>query len=463
MEIINQWYAKTVSAWMQALPPEWSARSLRTNLAFAQMHLMRGDFVQASPYLDRLQGLFSNPSGEERMEPSMRAEWLALQSTLLSVRGRPTEALSLAQRALEVAPESAHDSRIQAYLALATIYQQLDDFPRAVDAYQNVIRMGQAAGNLASELSGLSALSLIFIQRGRLRQGFELALRASERLERSGILSPICAGIYGELGTITFHWFELDRAERYMQRSAQVNALAGFSDAEIYYAVLRSRLAQLRGDLETAAVEIRKAVDQMHADAPVVVREEVIAQQVSVALAQNDLEGAQAALYQEVYAIQGSYALPEIPADQNIPFSQGVLYLSAVRILLHRARGQTEASSLTYASRLIDAFRMREFVPLVLEALLLRAQLNAALDHSQAALDDYTAALELAEPEGYISPFVAEGAPAEAAAGGCWSAAARAARTALSCKRSSTHLNIGARSRAPNLPSPPNPRPWSNR
>jgi LuxR family maltose regulon positive regulatory protein len=50
-------------------------------------------------------------------------------------------------------------------------------------------------------------------------------------------------------------------------------------------------------------------------------------------------------------------------------------------------------------------------IPVVLESLLLRSQMNAAAGDEQNSFSDVTRALELAEPEGFISVFVEEGMP----------------------------------------------------
>jgi LuxR family maltose regulon positive regulatory protein len=60
-DMLMQWHLKTVEGWMQSIPAEWCALSPRANLAFARMHLMRGDHAQAAPYLERLGTLFSSP------------------------------------------------------------------------------------------------------------------------------------------------------------------------------------------------------------------------------------------------------------------------------------------------------------------------------------------------------------------------------------------------------------------
>ena len=416
MEMLDQWYARMVMDWMQALPAEWSARSPRANLAFARMHLFRADFAQAFPYLERLQALFAEESS--LVTPGVRAEWLALQAAMSGVQGKTDEALALASQALAAAP--AQDTRTlgQIYLALATAYQHMDDTGRATEAYQQVIRLGRDSGSLVTELLGLSALSLMMIERGKLRYGFELAAQGAERMERAGVLLPICAGIYGELGQVAYHWFRLDEAERYLRRAAQVSALGSFSDAGIFFSVFHARLGLLRGDLELAAREIQRAAEQMRADAPVVVREQVVAQQVIVMLARGDLPGAETVLMRAFPALAGGSVLAGLELGQRIPYSQGVLYLSALRVLLHRARqegaqgGTNQLSGASeLANRLLAVLLQRQYIPLVMEAYLLRAQLHAHQGDQGHALEDAAAALDLAQPEGYISDFVAEGQP----------------------------------------------------
>jgi ATP/maltotriose-dependent transcriptional regulator MalT len=83
-DLLMQWQAKTVDDWLRAIPPEWSRHSPRTNLAFAWMHLFRGTFGQVAPYVARLVEIFARSEIED---PSLQAEWLALQATLLNSQG----------------------------------------------------------------------------------------------------------------------------------------------------------------------------------------------------------------------------------------------------------------------------------------------------------------------------------------------------------------------------------------
>ncbi len=60
------------------------------------------------------------------------------------------------------------------------------------------------------------------------------------------------------------------------------------------------------------------------------------------------------------------------------------------------------------AGLVIDGSLRSRHLPIVLKTLLLRSQLHAALGDEQAALVDVRRALELAEPEGFISIFIEE-------------------------------------------------------
>ena len=417
-EILNQWYIKTVQEWIQALPEEWSLQSPRINLAFAHLHLVRGEFAQAAPYLERLEAAFGDQEKggrDEAFSPALTAEWLALKATFLAAQGKAEQALELANEALELAPQVELQTHSQAYLAQASAYQQLEDPAQAEQAYHRLIQLGQSAGNMMIELLGISALALMLIECGKQRQGFELALGGVERVEREGLRPPIVAGLYGELGQVSFNWGQIERAERYFQLAGQASALGGFSDSEIYYAVARSRICQLRGDLNGAAREIQKAVQGMRAESPLVVREQVVAQQVNVLLAQGNPAEAEGTLAHATGARQGEKPFQPLKAGQKIAYPQGVLYISALRIMVyherHKSAPAAPADRLEYAERLLQAFLRQQYIPLALETLLLRAQLHTLLENHPAGMADLEAALDMAEPEDYTSAFVLEGPP----------------------------------------------------
>jgi len=91
------------------------------------------------------------------------------------------------------------------------------------------------------------------------------------------------------------------------------------------------------------------------------------------------------------------------------------MYNSSLHVLLYRARAGRDLVSLkpgiALAGRLIRGALQGQYRIVALEALLLRAQMHAALGDDEAGWADYVHALELAEPEGFIGPFVQGGPP----------------------------------------------------
>ena len=410
MGMILRGYVKTVEGWMQAIPPESGSQSPKANMAFAWMHLLHGTLAQASPYLERAQAAFSGPQmrphlGEE--DTSLKAEWLALQSNLLNAQGKPAESLALANRALEMTPEKDHYVRSLIYLGLADAYQQMDDYVHAVDAFQMIVQHGRAAANFIVELLGLTGLSAMALRHGQLHLAFEIASQGVDRVEHSGSLPPISAAIYGELGQVYYQWNQLEQAHRFFLRATQVSTLSGYSDAEIIYVVIRSRLYQVEGDLAASAREIQEAVDLLQGGAPAWVRSEVISQQVRLYLAQDNPAAAETVLRQSGVSIQ-----------DEITHKTDLIHLAYLRLMLHRGAQDYQNDKLRQRSelarRIIASAEAGQRIETALQALLLLALIQSLSGDTKGSLELLDQALGLAEPEGYIRIFLDEGAPVAA-------------------------------------------------
>lgn len=420
MSLIMQWYATTVSGWIQALPPEWRVKSPKTNLAFAWHYLLHGDFMQATPYLELLGSIFTG--SESGKEHSAQAEWLALQAWLLNGQGQPAQSLALAMQALQSAPESDGYIRSLIYMALAGAYQQLDDYPHAVEAYQKLISYGRAAGNITSELLGIVALGQIALFHGQYRYTFEIASQGVDHMERSGSLHPISTALYGELAEIHYQWNQLEQARRNILRAVQVSTLSGYNHASVYHSVLLSRLFQREGNLEAAVQEIQKTGPLIRTELGGFIKEEAVAQQIRLDLAQNRLTDAEAAFADLCTGREGAPAfslarqsLPDLSADQAITYQTGRTNNIALRLHLHRARIDSDQAGLSqgigFANCLFEGLLQGGYLPVALETVLLRAQLLAAAGDFQACQENIARALELGQPEGIISIFVEEGQP----------------------------------------------------
>jgi hypothetical protein len=255
-----------------------------------------------------------------------------------------------------------------------------------------------------------SGLAQLAFERGQLHLAFEIAEPVSARLEGSGSLPPIGTVVYGLLEEVQTQWLQIEEARRHSRRALQLSTLGGYNSGMINYRVLLSRLSQLAGDLEDAAREIRQAVDLMQVDTPDYVRQEAVAQQVRVCLARNRPAAAELALQGQGFSFQDRFSFPALSPEQSIPLAVGLLYNSSLRLLLYQARAGRDLADLRtgieLASRLITGALQGQTLLVALEALLLRAQMHAALGSTGASQADYARALEPAEPEGILGIFV---------------------------------------------------------
>lgn len=411
LPMILQAYVRTVENWLQAIPQEYIQHSQRINLVYAWLYLLRGPFEQAAPYLERLEALFAASGGD----PALEGEWLAIQARLLSMQGRPAESRDLANRALQTLPAGDTHVRSMLLVNLATAYQQLLDYDHAIESFQMVIRSAQAIGDAISETLGISGQAQMYLLQGRLKLTFATAQEGIRRVEASRKAIPFSATLYGEIGQVYYHWRQFEQAKTYARLSQQASGQSGYSDPEIFYHIMLSRMFQTQGDWSAAAEEMRKVGELAQRVPPAMIREEIVSQQVRVALAEGRLAAAEELLGVDGFSFAGGLRFPELAAGGHITHPVGLLYNSALRILLFQSRGANAPANLKQgielSARVLAGELQCRHIPIALETLLLRSQLYAALGDEAHSLAEVNQALELAEPEGFLSLFLEEGPP----------------------------------------------------
>ncbi|MDT8307876.1 MAG: LuxR C-terminal-related transcriptional regulator, partial [Anaerolineae bacterium] len=299
------------------------------------------------------------------------------------------------------------------YWAVASVQQLVAAYTDATESYRMAIQYGRAADNAVAEMMAVSGLAQMALEQGHLQRSFEIATEAVQRIERAGVLPPISALAYGVLAQIYYEWQELEQARRYGRRALELSTLGGYNSGIAGCRAFLARLYQLEADLEMATGEIQKAVDLVQGEAPAYIRQEVVAQQVRVYLAQGRLAAAQIALQGEGFSFQDAFTFPELPDGARISHSSGLLYNSSLYLLLAEARAGGGAVNLAVGMPLADwiivAAREGRYRLVELEALLLRAQMHAERGSAAASAADYTAALALAAPEGFTGIFLDQG------------------------------------------------------
>ena len=414
LPMILQAHVRTVERWLQAIPSEFVEKSPKINMAYAWMNLLRGRLPEAIPFIDRLQIIFSQTETDP-WSVSLQAEWLAIQAELLMSQGKPLESRDLAIQAHKMLPEVDPNIRSMIYVTLAKAYQQTFDYDRAAEVFQMLVQDARRIGDMTFEVLGTSGQAQMVLKQGRLHRTYEIVHEAIRRLELSGRKVPFSATLYGELGEVYFYWHQFDLAREYQQRAMEVSGKSGYSDPEIYFHLMKSKISQMEGDLEGSIREMEQASYLTGIIPPAMIRENVIAQQVRVDLATDRVAAAEQMLEAEGFRFEKAFAFPALALDMHVTLEAGLLYNSALRVLLYHAKKEQDPARLRcgidLAERVFQGERQCQHLPVALETLLLLSQMYAFLGEPQNSFNAITNALELAEPEGFISPFVEEGKP----------------------------------------------------
>jgi LuxR family maltose regulon positive regulatory protein len=414
LPMILQAHVRTVEHWLQAIPVAFIEKSPRINMAYAWMNLLRGTPLQAVPFIDRLRILFSTPEAGT-FGPSLQAEWLAIQSEQLMAQGRPAESRDLAIQAQEILSKVDPHVRSMIYLTLAKAYQLTLDYDRATEVFQMIVRDAKREGDMTFEVLGTSGQAQMVLKQGRLHRTYEIVNEGIRRLEMSGKKVPFSATLYGELGQVYFHWRQFEPARTNFRRSMEISGKSGYSDPEIYFHIMLSKIFQMEGNLDSSVREMQQASHLAGIIPPAMIRENVIAQQVWVDLATDRPAAAEQRLEAEGFSFGETFGFPDLAPGTPVTLEAGLLYNSAFRVLLYHAKRKQDPSILKcgidLAERVVKGELQCQHLPVALETLLLLSQMQAVLGDVQQSLVDAARAIELAEPERFISIFVEQGRP----------------------------------------------------
>ena len=413
--MIMQGYLKTVEVWMQALPSELQSLNPRANLAFAWLYLIRGNYDRVITYLQQARTAIWENETDVTANKQLRAEWLSLQATLLIVQGKADQGIEIANQALQWADGNNYYARGLAYSALGGCYRLTGNYACSVEAYQMSIQNSRSGGHLLPEIVAVSGLIAVAIQHGQLHFAYEAGSQALEHLERKGeVYSPLAGAVYASLGLICYEWNELERANRYLLRSIHFSNLSGYNAGMIYARTILVRVFQAQGNSTAAAKAVQEVVDLLMLGFPAWLKSEIASLLIPFYLDQGQLAAAQTVLnllgiyVPSVLALSDLLSMPE-----SLTHQEGLKSILSLRLLLNSVyQGQGSEAlqrGIDLASLLISRALPVQRIEIVLQALLLRAQMVALQGDMEASMTDLCQAIELAEPEGYIRTFLDEG------------------------------------------------------
>jgi len=335
-----------------------------------------------------------------------------VRALLALYRGQIPRAGELAQQALERLGDDDLLLRNLAAWILSLSRLVEGDLAASTQALDRVARTSREAGNVLIGVIVLCNIASLRMQQARLHQAQDTYQRALEwATDEQGRPLPIASKPLIGLGGLLHRWNDLHAATRHLregialaERWGEVGAMQGYLSL--------AQVRQAQGDADGAHAAIRRAQElALTTDTTEMDDIVVAAHQVQLCIAQGDLQAAWHWLEERGLTVE--VALCELQARMSEDFivsgrRRTIEYVTLARALLAQGKPAEALAVLTPLLALAEHWGMVERVIRfqILTALAFHARRDEA--QAMAALEH---ALSLAEPAGYVRPFLDGGEP----------------------------------------------------
>jgi LuxR family maltose regulon positive regulatory protein len=385
-----------MGAWIGALPDALVRKRPALGVGYVGALISSGQFESIEDRLRAAEAAIGEQQHETLDQKQVAALEAAIElyrAALAQVRGDIPAVIEHAQRSLDRAPADEHLARAGAAGFLGIAYWSGGDLKAAERGWTECRNGLRRAGHLADVMGTSIALSDISKTLGRLRgaaQAYEEALQlAGER----GYVVRGTADIHTGLAELHLTCGDREMAAQHLQQGEALGELAGLPQHPYRWRVAMASLRAAEGDPEGALDLLDEAERVYVGDFFPNVRP-IPAMKARIWIAQGRLGEA------ERWARDAS-----VNADDALEYLREFEHITLARLLL--AKGSVELGE--FLDRLLEAAEQGGRLGSVIEIAILRALSFQAGAGQSAALTALDRALTLAEPEGYVRPFVEPG------------------------------------------------------
>ncbi len=400
----------TLLGWLKALPDELFQHRPVLNVNYAGTLLQNGQFDGAESRLRDIERWLATPEDirerpvyvdEEDFQrlPSAVAMY---HSAIALAQGDVVNAIKYARKVLELAHENDDFPRGAASSLLGLASWTSGDLETAYRMFADGMDHLQKVGFISDVIGGSVTLADIRITQGRLREAMSIYERGLQLATKQG--APALRGaadMHVGMSGLYFERNELNTAEQHLLKSKELGELNGLPKNPYRWRVAMARIRETQGDLEGALDLLDEAEILYMGDFSPNVRP-ISALKVRVWIKQGELEKALDWAHERKLSIEEDPSY--LREFEQITFARILLsqYQSDLSIsLLHDAIGLLE--------RLLKAAEEGGRIGSVIEILILQALAHQLHENFPTARSSLERALKLAEPEGYMRIFLAEG------------------------------------------------------
>jgi LuxR family maltose regulon positive regulatory protein len=374
----------TIEGWLGRLPDEWRRRLGRGQIAYAWALLVRGRYGEVEPYLNAAEATVS--PDDQRLNTELHT----IRAALADIIGQSDTALSHAQAALASARPDDLFTQAIAQTALGGALRVRGDVEAAIVAYEQAIPLCRAAHLRLPEMLSRAHLGYLYITQGRLRQ----AESATRPVIADGVRHPAAGAVYVSLAHVILEWNRIAEASDLLQQALELANKSGHNATLLLGHILLARLHRMQNDIHAAQTALDTAAAQMVKGVPTWIATLLHTERVRLWLEQDAITTAE------------QYLSTTGELNQAAGHVTEVLSLMWARIHYHRGR-YAEAEAII--AEIVHRAEARERQGRVIEARILQALICDVRGDEPEALDNLEAALQLAEPETYISVFIEAG------------------------------------------------------
>lgn len=385
----EQW--TRVGAWIETLPPEILHGNAGLLMLQARLEEKRGRYANCVEIMDEAAALLADPE-HGGTDHRLYQAWLDQQRGIFAYHFvQPDEAIRLAERALEHLPEDCTSERVYARLTLAVSRQMIGEEREGRRIIYDAL---ERDGKLSSTAHGrlLQALCWINWLTGDLRALEQSGTSLIEVGARGGLQETMVHGQYFR-GAALYHLNRLDEAEEFLTPPASdqfgpvfiMHMSSAMAMALIHEAGGRHALA--RDTTDTLSTHMLQTGNTSHLSYGQ-------AQQAEIAMRQGRAAEA-------IQWVDGFETGQEIAGYHFISTD-----CIAARILVQlggEARQSRAEELLNSLQKRFESTHNRHFS---IEVRALRALFESERGHLDLAVEALTEAIEIAQPGGYIRPFV---------------------------------------------------------
>jgi LuxR family maltose regulon positive regulatory protein len=383
LEVIKRGQIYQAKKWIEMLPAAIRQARPRISMDYGWALFLSNDFEPLFDVLDQIEKTAVTT-------PDILGEASALRAFL--VIDSPGQMQEYALHALDIVPEDNVLVRGLVHMALANVYQLLDDKEKAFDQFSQAIRLHWAAGNKVA--AGIAVLDLVLVNLalGQWRRTHQLIEQFLNLARQDDALDDPAIGIalIGE-GLVLLHQNRPDEAVTTINRGLTLAESGGYQ-AAVYGRLPLAEALILQGN-QAEARQTLTAFSSKMADIPETANTVLTVMLSHAYLLLEDVDAARQWLG------EGENETPIAPLESY-------RRITGARLAIAQADHQ---QALAVLNDVIYQIASQNWNGYLSEAYNLRAIAQEALGNTAAALDDLRHALTLAESEGDVYAFLREG------------------------------------------------------